>query len=533
MLAGVSVCSVLLGPTAKSRMPIHQVGVMSEPQSTDSPSSSGTPEETPKSPRLLYWSEHLIAPATSEDVTATGLDGAEVDRNGRPLMKSVHALNGTLISVSPSCVEVLGYEAREIVGTNFFALLHPGDEADLADSYQCATHIVETVRYRVRKKEGDFIWLESAFSKVTDPDGRVGVEVVSHDVTDQYNVEHALRRELDFSALVLEAADVHVIVVDRDGRIVRCNRPALWKPDGLADEIVGRHVFDLLQDESAAEESELAFESLRADDFPNERSEYWGHMDTTVSVEWHNSAITDSDGVVEYVVGIGVDPTEQRQLEHAVLRTLEEERRRIGQDLHDGLGQLLVGITMIGSDFAARLAERGYPEADRATELVELAKRADHMAHGLARGLIPIGDGERGLASALHSLSADIERIFRIRCRCHIEGAVDEIEREAANDLFFIAQEAVSNAIKHAHARTVGVRLSVRDGQIRLTIENDGRPFAEETAGTGVEQWQEGRSPSGGLGTAIMHYRGRRLGGALSIEMNSLGNTVVVVQVPQ
>ena len=482
---------------------------------------------------MLYWQEHLTAPRRSEGVSLPGFDSAEVDQIGRPLMKSVHALNGLLMRVSPSCAKVLGYDAKEIAGTNFFALVHPNDKADLADSYQRATHIVETVRYRVRKKEGDFIWLESAFSKVTDPDGHVGLEVVSHDVTDQYNVEHALRRELDFSALVLEAADVHVIVADRDGRIVRCNRPGLWKPDGRADEIIGRHVFDLLQDESAAEESELAFESLRANDFPNERSEYWGRLDTTVSVEWHNSAILDADNVVEYVVGIGVDPTEQRQLEHAVLRTLEDDRRRIGQDLHDGLGQLLVGITMIGSEFAARLAERGYPEADRATELVELAKRADRMAHGLARGLIPIGDGQRGLADALNSLSADIERIFQIRCRCHIEGAVDEIEPEAANDLFFIAQEAMSNAIKHAHARTVGVRLSVSDGQILLTVENDGQPFDVVTAGKGAERWQESRSRSGGLGTAIMHYRGRRLGGTLSIELNSMGNTVVMVQVPR
>jgi len=504
---------------------------MSDTQSSGYKSSSGSRGLTPGSPRVLYWPEHLSAPRRSEDLSVTGPDGAEVDRNGRPLMKSVHALDGSLIFVSTACREVLGYDAREIEGTKFFAIVHPGDKPDLADSYERATHIVDTVRYRVRKKEGDFIWLESAFSTVTDPGGRVRVEVVSHDVTDQYSVEHALRRELDFSALVLEAADVHVIVVDRDGRIVRCNRPALWKPGGRSDEIIGRHVFDLLQDDSAAEESKRTFESLRANDFPNERSEYWGHSDSTVSAEWHNSAIIDADNVVEYVVGIGVDPTEQRQLEHAVLRTLEDERRRIGQDLHDGLGQLLVGITMIGSDFAARLAERGYPEADRATELVELAKRADHMAHGIARGLIPIGDDGRGLGSALHNLSADIERIFRIRCRCHVEGAVDDIEREDANDLFFIAQEAVSNAIKHAHARTVGIRLAVSDEQIRMTIENDGRPFAGETTGTGVEQWQETSSRSGGLGTAIMHYRGRRLGGALSIEMNSLGNTVVVVQV--
>lgn len=506
---------------------------MSDPVSTTNGSSDGAREEAPNSPRLLYWSEYLIAPTLGGDAGDDGSNGPEVDRAGRQLMRSTLSMAGTILTISPSSRDVLGYESTEICGKCFFDLVHPGDRADVVAFLGHATHHVETVRYRIRKKEGDFIWLESAFRNQAEPDGQPTLQVVSHDVTDQYRVEHALRRELDFSALVLESADVHVIVADRDGRIVRCNRPSLWNAQEQGDEIIGRRVFELMPDHSAAHRSELSFLSLDARDFPNDGGRYWGYSDGTASVEWHNSAIIDVDGNVEFVVGIGVDPTEQRQLEYAVLRTLEEERRRIGQDLHDGLGQLLVGISMIGRSFAEQLAKDNNPEATRATELVELAKRADDMAHGIARGLIPIGDDQRGLSRALQCLAADIERIFRVRCQFRMDGDVEEIGHDAANDLFFIAQEAVSNAIKHAHAQTIDIRLVVDEVEIRLSVENDGQPIPDQHAQPVPGPLNNACLRAGGLGTDIMRYRGRRLGGTLAIDTSAIGNTVVQVRVPR
>ncbi len=506
---------------------------MSETVSTATGASGGNGEESLKSPRLLYWSEHLIAPTTGGSSSEEGLSGTELDRAGRHLMRSTHSIVGTLLFVSSSSREVLGYASEEITGKRFFDLVHPGDRADVIAFLGNATQNVETTRYRIRKKEGDFIWLESAFRNQAEPNGQISLHVVSHDVTDQYSVEHALRRELDFSSLVLEAANVHVIVADKDGRIVRCNRSSLWEAEGRADEIIGLRVFDLISDNSAASWSEQSFLTLEARDFPNESERYWGHSDETASVEWHNSAIIDVNGTVEYIVGIGVDPTEQRQLEYAVLRTLEDERRRIGQDLHDGLGQLLVGISMIGRSFAEQLAKDSNPEAARAAELVELAKRADDMAHGIARGLIPIGDDRRGLTRALHSLADDIERIFRVRCHFRSDGDVEDISHDAANDLFFIAQEAVSNAIKHAQAQKIDIHLAVDEVEIRLAIGNDGNPMPQDQAPSVTGQLRNGCLRSGGLGTDIMRYRGRRLGGALSIETTAFGSTVVYVRVPR
>lgn len=484
--------------------------------------------------RVLDWLGQIpqeSGPERSNITHSIPEDGVDVDRSGRVLLRTVHSLSGTVLQVSKSSKQVLGYEYTELAGTNFFTLVHDRDRADVADSYEKSTQYLETVRYRVRRKDGDLVWLESAYRRVAGHAGEERLEVVSRDVTDQYSVEHALRRELDFSALVLEAANVHVIVADRDGRIVRCNRPQFWKTNAQVEDIIGRRVFDLLN-EDVAGESRVSFASLRAHDFPNEGGRYWGYGDRSAEVAWRNSAIVDADNEVEYVVGIGVDPTERQRLEHAVLLTLEEERRRIGQDLHDGLGQLLIGITMIGSTLSARLAEEGYEEAERAQELVTLAREADELAHGLARGLIPIADGERGLVSALQKLSVDIERIFRVRCRCQFHGDVDAITGQSATDLFFIAQEAVSNAIKHAHAHTVHIQLSNTGRELRLAIENDGLPFASDKVDGGKSDGLFSRNGSSGLGTAIMQYRVKRLGGRMAVERNSVENTVIYVTAP-
>lgn len=480
--------------------------------------------------RLLSWTDQLDIAFPERDAGFIRTEQLERDREGRLLLKSIHELDGRVLEISSASNDILGFAPEELIGENILNLVHGHDKEDAAELLKLATREISTGRFRIRKKEGDIVWVESVVRSSKVARGRPSLEMVTHDVTQRYSVERALRREIDFSALVLEAADVHVIVADYDGRIVRCNRPTLWT-DGNSGEIIGRRVFDFLQNERAAKRSKRMFAGLMADDFPNEGGDYWGNTEATSSVEWHNSAILDANGNVEYVVGIGVDPTENRKLERTVLRTLEEERRRIGQDLHDGLGQMLVGISLIGRDLANRLEEYGSPDVARAEELVGLARRADDMAHGLARGLMPINDDQKELAEALQNISTDIERIFRIRCRCHVNGDIKEIAKDAANDLFFIAQEAVSNAIKHAHARFIRIDLSITKTEIRLSIENDGRSKVPELM-QGPDPERQYREPiSGGLGTAIMSYRARRLGGQLTITPTDTGNMLVVVRV--
>ena len=100
------------------------------------------------------------------------------------------------------------------------------------------------------------------------------------------------------------------------------------------------------------------------------------------------------------------------------------EQRRIGQDLHDGLGQHLTGIAFMAKVHEAKLAEKNSPEADDAAKIVKLVNEAIHKTRELARGLLPVVSDAQGLMSALQFWAAEVEDLFGVSCRFQCETPV-------------------------------------------------------------------------------------------------------------
>ena len=166
--------------------------------------------------------------------------------------------------------------------------------------------------------------------------------------------------------------------------------------------------------------------------------------------------------------GIVRDISEQRRLEQEVLRISEHERQRIGQDLHDGLGQMLTGIGLITKNLAQQLSVENHPLADEAKEISTLIKQADEQARSLARGLVPVEFHEKGLEAALGRLKQYAEKLFGIECTLEVLGELDFDDTTQAIHIYRIAQEALSNAVKHGDADKVWVHLASTDQHIRL-----------------------------------------------------------------
>ena len=112
--------------------------------------------------------------------------------------------------------------------------------------------------------------------------------------------------------------------------------------------------------------------------------------------------------------GIVRDISERRRLEKELLNASEEERRRIGQDLHDGLGQMLTGIGLLSQDLARELEAEGHERADDMAEITEHIKEADQYARDLSHGLIPVDVEANGLTEALRRLAQNAERLFNV-----------------------------------------------------------------------------------------------------------------------
>ncbi len=209
------------------------------------------------------------------------------------------------------------------------------------------------------------------------------------------------------------------------------------------------------------------------------------------------------------------DISERKKLEQTILEIGEMERRRIGQDLHDGLGQHLTGVAFMGKALADRLTEAGLPEAAEAARIVTLLNESVRMTRELARGLLPVTPGERGLVSALEHWAADMRDLFRIDCAFKCADPVFFRSDALADHLYRLAQEAVTNAIRHGHARKIAIELKALNRRGTLSISDDGRGF-ELVPGEHM-----------GLGLRTMNYRARMIGGSLSVQSAKNAGTVV------
>src|SRR6185295_12442242 len=131
------------------------------------------------------------------------------------------------------------------------------------------------------------------------------------------------------------------------------------------------------------------------------------------------------------------------------------EHRRIGHDLHDGLGQHLTGITLVAKRLQQRLNAENSQYASEAAQVCALARTAVEWTHDLSRSLSPPVLEREGLAEALRELAANAERIFSISCVFQHEGEVRFDDVPAGVHLYRIAQEAISNSVKHGDAKNV------------------------------------------------------------------------------
>ena len=202
--------------------------------------------------------------------------------------------------------------------------------------------------------------------------------------------------------------------------------------------------------------------------------------------------------------------------QQGLLEISEREQRRIGQDLHDGLGQCLAGIELMSQVLEQNLAAKKLKaEASRAGDIAKHVRDAISQARFLARGLSPVVLESEGLMSSLMALTESTEKIFRVACEFHCDAPVLIDDIVVATHLYRIAQEAVSNAIKHGRAKRVEIHLKVDHDQLLLSVKDYGIGLPKVLP--------ENR----GMGLRIMQYRAAMVGGTVTVQRDLTGGTSV------
>jgi PAS domain S-box-containing protein len=211
---------------------------------------------------------------------------------------------------------------------------------------------------------------------------------------------------------------------------------------------------------------------------------------------------------------------ERRRLEDEIIEVSESERQRIAQDLHDDLGQQLAGIWCLSLAMEKKLEARSSPARAEAARIAGFLGKALALTRSLARGLHPVASEPGGLLTALHELAERSSELFKIRCSVACHKAVHIPDPTMATHLYRIAQEAVTNAVKHGHASRIQIALSRSLGKITLSVNDNGKGFRKPVPG------------HGGLGVRIMNYRAESLGGSLVFRARPRGGTSVVCTIP-
>jgi signal transduction histidine kinase len=214
------------------------------------------------------------------------------------------------------------------------------------------------------------------------------------------------------------------------------------------------------------------------------------------------------------------DITERKRMEREILRISEREQRRIGQDLHDGLGQNLTAVGFLAGLLKDSLSEKDMAESDDALKIENLISETADQARKLARGLCPVEWSEEGLYSALEQLAKNTREVFGIGCDFLCSKPLLLNDNHVSTNLYYICREAVNNALKHAKAKNITIRCEAGEDRIILGVEDDG---------IGIKISPE-REP--GMGLQVMKYRADMIKASLEITPGEKRGTVVRCSLP-
>lgn len=213
-----------------------------------------------------------------------------------------------------------------------------------------------------------------------------------------------------------------------------------------------------------------------------------------------------------------MEVTEERDLQKEIIEAIQDERQRIGQDLHDGLGQNLTAVAFLVELLSQKMTESGSGHAEDLRRIETIVKDAIRQARSISRMVSPVEMEQNGFNAAIETMTENVEKLFNVKCTLFQDRRFIIDDHTIATHLFYIAREALDAALKHRDARHIVIRLDADNTGLVMTIRDDGRGPQPETDSPQGMTWK------------LIHYRSKMIGAAFETDSEHGGGFVVRVR---
>jgi PAS domain S-box-containing protein len=415
-----------------------------------------------------------------------------------------------------------GYTAQEILGKNITGTIIPKGSkfsrnlAKIVRDIKRRPGFYATFENENVCKNGRKVWVSWANKAIRDEDRNVTeILCVGHDITERKHME----KELGLLATVVHNSNDAITVQDLKGNIISWNLGAERIYGYSKAEAMKMNIRRIIPEHRQDEMRSLTERVLKGENIELFETQHIAKNNRILDISLTATLLKDEKGQPFAITTTERDITERRRLEKEILDITEREREQIGQEMHDGMGQVLTGIAVKCKGLALKLKGKS-SEMKHALEISTLANKAIVQTRDLARMLYPVDIETGGLVSALKMLASNTEKILGVTCQFQCGKFVSVENLVEAKQIYRIVQEAITNAIKHGKAKNISIKLHLTKSKTVMLVKNDGRTF------------QKLRPKSKGLGLKIMKYRTDLIGGSLDIRKGSKGGTVVTCAFP-
>jgi PAS domain S-box-containing protein len=464
--------------------------------------------------------------------------------------------DGRIAALNHAFEVITGWPRAAWLGKPFMPLLHPDDVQLAVERFRDVLEgrPSELWEYRVRKADGQYVVGELTLSRELRDGRATGVFGIGRDITERRRAEAALREsEERFRMMVAAVKDYVICMLDPGGHVASWNQGAERITQYRADEVLGQHCSAFYTPEDIAggkprRALQLARQRGRCEEegwrVRKDGTRFWARATL--------ASIRDEAGGLRGFVKVACDVTERRRAEEAlrqseehhrrlyeaaqvmqeklrnlsnqILRVQEEERKRLSRELHDEVGQTLTAIHMNLDTLKRNGLGASRAGRRKIADSQNLLQHTMETVHRFARELRPAMLDELGLLPALRSYLRNFSERTKLRVDFRASPGAEALDGDRKTVLYRIAQESLTNVVKHAQATRVDFTIRKRRESVCVEIKDNGKSFCPDPA-----NGNHGRKRLGLLG---MEERVRLVNGTFAIQPQPGKGTTVRVEIP-